>query len=194
VYYGYDSLDIVTTTCPYCQQPAPNPLCIHCRVPEEGEPVSITQYLSELFERWHEHHRHHRHRAVRLQFAADIDGIQIQGDNMTFTLAAGQSVPFTVTPIKADGTASNATLSALAFVSSDPTIFTVALDPATPNGGILSAVAGGTAILTGTATATEPDGTTTEQITGAVTIAVATVAPAPAAALQFVFGTPALKK
>lgn len=108
---------------------------------------------------------------------------------MTFTLAPGQSVSFSVAPIKADGTPSTATLSAVAFTSSDPS-FTVAPDPANPNGGILTAVAAGSGTLTGTAVATEPDGTTTEKVQGVVTIVVAVPPPAPAAALAFTFGTP----
>jgi hypothetical protein len=98
----------------------------------------------------------------------------------------------TVAPVKADGTPSQAKLSALSFTSSDLTVFTVAADPANPNGAIVTAVqtGAGVAILTASGTATEADGTTTEVVTGAVTIAIAVPPPAPAAALAFTFGTP----
>lgn len=121
---------------------------------------------------------------------------------MTFTMpprnAAGN--PSTVTvlaqPIKADGTPSTAKLSNVVYTSSDATVFTVAPDPAVPNGGIITAVANppvgttASATLSATATATEPDGTTTETVMGTATIVLSTPPPAPAAALTFVFGTP----
>jgi len=108
---------------------------------------------------------------------------------MTFTFPPGAfTVPFDASPVKADGSPSGAVLSNVAFVASDPVVFTVAPDPANPNGGILtSGPAGGTAILTGTATATEADGTV-NGITGAVTIVVSEVPQGPAAALAFKFG------
>lgn len=114
---------------------------------------------------------------------------------MTSTLAPGQSAPFRIKPIKGDLSPSLASLSNPSFQSSDPAVFTVAIDPANPNdGGILTALStappNANAVLTGSATATEPDGTTTEQINGVVQIIVATPAPAPAAALVFEFGTP----
>ena len=114
---------------------------------------------------------------------------------MQVTNAAGQPATVSVigSPVKADLTTSTATLSATVYTSSDPTIFTVAPDPNTPNGAIITAVAAGTATLTETATATEPDGTTTEQIQGVATIILTTAPPpppAPAAALVFTFGTP----
>ncbi len=125
---------------------------------------------------------------------------------MTFTMpplnAAGNpsTVQVVGAPVQADGTTpSKATLSGVVYTSSDPTIFTVAPDPNVLNGAILTAVAqpapGTTtsATLTETATATEPDGTTTEQISGVATIVLAAPAPVepPAAALVFTFGTPA---
>lgn len=125
---------------------------------------------------------------------------------MTFTMpplnAAG--APSTVTvigsPVTADGTTpSRATLSSVVYTSSDSTVFTVAPDPNVPNGAIITAVANppaGTTVsatLTETATATEPDGTTTESITGVATIILSAppVVPPVAAALVFTFGVPA---
>jgi hypothetical protein len=136
-------------------------------------------------------------RARSLVFTILFQGLKVEGENMTFTMSpinaagAASTVSVVVSPVKADATPSLATLSGISFTSSDPTVFSVASDPATPNGGIVTAVANGTAILTSTATATEPDGTTTEVITGAVTVVIATPPPAPAAALVFTFGTPA---
>ena len=122
---------------------------------------------------------------------------------MTFTMpplnAAG--APSTVTvigsPVKADGSASQAVLSNPVYTSSDSTVFSVLADPNTPNGAIITAVgnpAAGTtasATLTETATATEPDGTTTEVITGTATIILSVPPAAPAAAIAFTFGVPA---
>ena len=113
---------------------------------------------------------------------------------MQATLVLGKS-PITVigSPVISDGvTPSKATLSNTSYVSSDPTVFTVAADPATPNGAIITAVGVGAATLTETATATEPDGTTTEQIQGVATITVNAAPPPPpppAAGLVFTFGT-----
>ena len=124
---------------------------------------------------------------------------------MIFTFAPknADGTPATVTvigsPVLADGiTPSSAKLSSPSYASADSTVFTVAPDPATPNGAILTAVgnpAPGTsisALLTETATATEPDGKTTEVITGTATVVLSTPAapPAAAAALVFTFGTP----
>lgn len=110
------------------------------------------------------------------------------------TNAAGQPsvVSVVASPAKADGSPSKAVLSGLTFTSSDPTIFTVAPDPTTPNGAVVTAVAqSGTATLSATATATEPDGKTTESISGSADISIAAAAPAPAASLTLTFGTPA---
>ena len=121
---------------------------------------------------------------------------------MTFTMpplnAAGQPSIVSVigSPVQANGQPSAAVLSSTSYVSSDPTVFTVAPDPATPNGAIITAVANpaqgtsASATLTETATATEPDGTTTETVTGTRTIILSTPPPGPAAALVFTFGTP----
>ena len=111
---------------------------------------------------------------------------------MQFSLLTTQSVSVIGSPVNAGGTASNAALSATSYTSSDPTVFTVAADPNTPNGAIIVAVGAGSATLTETATATETSGVT-ESIQGVATITV-TVAPPPpppvAASLVFTFGTP----
>ena len=112
---------------------------------------------------------------------------------MQFTLVQGQSASVIGSPVNAAGGASSATLSGTSYTSSDPTVFTVTADPNTPNGAIITSVGAGTATLTETATATEPDGTTTEQIQGVATIVVTTAPPPPppvAASLVFTFGTP----
>lgn len=105
---------------------------------------------------------------------------------MTSTMLPSSKASTTVSPVKADGSPSTATLGPITFTSSDSTIATVANDPANPLGAIVSSTAlTGTVILTGTAVATEPDGTTTETVVGSLTVIVATPPPAPAAALVF---------
>ena len=152
--------------------------------------------------RYRHHRRHHpvhhdRKRAVRLRFTfTTADKIQFTGDHlhMQENLVAGQSVSVIGSPVISDGvTPSQATLSNVQYTSSDSTVFTVAADPNTPNGAIITSVGAGTATLTETATATEPDGTTTEQIQGVATITVTAAPPPPpppAASLVFAFGTP----
>ena len=114
---------------------------------------------------------------------------------MPLVNAAGQ--PSTVTaigsPVDASGNPSKATLSNTSYTSSDPTIFTIAPDPSTPNGAIVTAVGAGTAQLKETATATEPDGVTVDTIQGSATVTITAVTPPPpppAAALNITFGTP----
>ncbi len=112
---------------------------------------------------------------------------------MQFTMLATQKVSVIGSPVDANGNPSGATLSSTTYTSSDPSVFTVDADPATPNGAIITGVAAGTATLTETATATEPDGTTTETVQGVATIVLTTAPPPPppvAASLVFTFGTP----
>ena len=123
-----------------------------------------------------------------------------EGNNMQFTMqvtnAAGSPSTVSVlgTPVDVNGNSSQAALSGTSYVSSDLSVFTVAPDPNVPGGAIITAVAAGTATLTETATATEPDGVTTEQVQGVATIILTTAPPpppAPAAAITFAFGVPA---
>lgn len=121
---------------------------------------------------------------------------------MQFSMLATQKVTVIGNPITAqvdsNGVAipSSATLSNVSYTSSDPTIFTVTVDPNSPNGAIITGLGVGTATLTETATATEPDGTTTEQLQGVATIVLTAAPPPPpppppvAASLAFTFGTP----
>lgn len=111
---------------------------------------------------------------------------------MSFTLLTTQSVAVIGTPVTAAGGPSLATLSAATYASSDPTVFTVASDPNVPNGAIITAVGSGTATLTETATATEPDGVTKDNIQGSTSITVGIVAPPPpvATSIGFTFGAP----
>lgn len=118
---------------------------------------------------------------------------------MNFSMLSTESVPVIGSPVTAQLDASGnpipskATLSSVSYSSSDSTVFTVAADPNTPNGAIITAVGVGTATLTEVATATEPDGSTTEKIQGVATIVI-TIAPPPppppAASIVFTFGTP----
>ena len=91
---------------------------------------------------------------------------------MTFTLAPGQESLFTVQPLLADGvTPSLAALTNLAFNTGGPFVVNPSV---TPNAGILQCPAGTTTgatdTLVATATATETDGVTTEQISGSVSL------------------------
>jgi hypothetical protein len=138
-------------------------------------------------------HRHHRRPAIALRFRFSVDNLTFEGDHMQFSMLATQKVTVIGAPVDVNGNPSKAVLSASNYTSSDPTVFTVSPDPATPNGAIITGVGVGTATLTETATATEPDGTTTEQIQGVATIVLTAAPPPPppvAAALTFTFGTP----
>lgn len=114
---------------------------------------------------------------------------------MQANVIMGQT-PFSVigSPVISDGiTSSSATLSNTTYTSSDPTVFTVAPSTSTTNGAVITVVGPGSATLTETATATEADGITTEQIQGVATIVVAAAPPPPpppAASLVFTFGLP----
>lgn len=154
----------------------------------------------------------HRHRARRIEFtfgplvliktggwvtAHQINCIHIGGrkKRMAFTMRQDQSVSVIGSPVDASGNPSKATLSLVNYGSSDTTVFTVAPDPNTPNGAIIKAVGPGTATLDEKATATEPDGKTTEIIEGQVVITITAVPPpppppAPAASIVFTFGVP----
>ena len=113
---------------------------------------------------------------------------------MQFTMLATQKVAVIGSPLDTNGNPSKATLSSTVYTSSDPSVFTVAADPATPGGAIMLGVGAGTATLTETALATEPDGTTTETVQGVATIVITSAPPPPppvAASLTFTFGTPA---
>lgn len=102
---------------------------------------------------------------------------------MAVTLSPGEVRGFTVSPLDAAGNPSKATLSGLSFTTSDPAVFTVAPDTTNPLRGIATAgtppVSPDAAVLTATGTATEPDGTTTEQVTGTDTVTVITTPPPP---------------
>lgn len=171
---------------------------------DDGEIVDALEwFIDQIFGR-----RRHRHHARRIHFRFfGVGKYNFKGDRMTFTMPplnpAGQpsTVPVIGVPIDATGALSPAQLSNGVYQSSDPAVFTVTNDPNAPGGAIITAVgnpAPGSSVsatLTESATATEPDGSTTENITGSATIILATAVqppppPAPAAAIQFVFGTP----
>jgi len=118
------------------------------------------------------HHKHHR--ADNLQFFFDCNFFYFAKDGkiMLVSLTPGQVARATVAPTT-KGNPSQATLSSIVFSSLDPTVFSVAPDPAVPNGCIITGVGSGTALSAGisaTCTATEPDGTTTETISGSDTV------------------------
>jgi hypothetical protein len=133
-------------------------------------------------------------RAKSLQFSFSYKDMKFKGQNMTFTLASGQESLFTVAPLLADGvTPSLATLSNLAFNTGGPFVVVTSV---TANSGILqcpsTASSGVADTLVGTATATEPDGVTTEQVSGVVSLVVGTGPTPPpsgvATSLGFTFG------
>ena len=160
------------------------------RIERLGEEEIIEEI--ELFLRRH-HGRHHRARHLALNFT--WCNKSIKGQHMTFSMLANQSVPVIGSPVKADGSPSSATLSGVSYASSDPTVFSVAADPNTPNGAIVTGVAAGTAILSESATATESDGVTQESITGSATIILTGGTQTDvAAALVFSFGNPQAKR
>ena len=104
-----------------------------------------------------------------------------------------QSVNVIGSPVDINGSPSTAVLSGTSYSALDSTVFTVVPDPNTPNGAIITAIGAGSTTLTETATATEPDGVTTETVQGVATIVVTAVPPPPppvAASLVFTFGTP----
>lgn len=158
----------------------------------KAAPRNILKEIENLLDDC-EHGRHHR--ARRLVGTFTWCGISVQGEHLMITepLVVGQSVSYSVSPVKSDGSASKATLSNVVITSSDPAVFTVAPDPSNPNGVIIVSVGAGSATVNSKATATEPDGTTTETITGADTVVVTAAPPpppAPAVALVGKFGTP----
>jgi len=137
---------------------------------------------------------HHPPRAVRLRFRFRlIRKHRHQQEEFHFTmqqnLIVGQTCSVVGSPVDASGNPSSAALSAQNYVSSDPTIFTVASDPSTPGGSIITAVGAGSATLTETATATETSGAT-ESIQGVATLIITAAPPPPpppAASLVFTF-------
>lgn len=153
----------------------------------------IFEEIEELLDRCEHGKRHHAHHLIG-KFT--WRGISVEGEKLVITepLVVGQSVLYSVRPVKADATDSTATLAPVQFTSSDETVFTVASDPANqPNGAIITSVGPGSATVNSTTTATEPDGTTTETITGADTVVVSAAPPpppGPAVALVGTFGTP----
>lgn len=163
----------------------------------------ILEEFKELLEAWH----NKKHRATHIGFRYSIGnvGIQVLDKRKEQTMQfSGMSVGWTVTvlgiPLKADGTQSLATLSNQAYQSSDPTVFTIAIDPNNAGGAIITLVgsptsgASITATLTETATATEPDGTTVNVITGSDTLSFLGGGGPPtgvATSIGFTYGTPA---
>ena len=112
---------------------------------------------------------------------------------MPATLTPGQTISGVLQPTLKGGP-SKSTLSNASFDSTDATVFTVAPDPSTPNGFIITGVGSGTATtaqIQATATATALDGVTTAQVSGSDTITCSLVAPTEPVAdgLTFVFNS-----
>lgn len=116
---------------------------------------------------------------------------------MSVSIQAGNSVSAIAShPIKGDNTPSSAVLSNLSLSTSDVNVFTTALDasPNAPAGQWLIISANpGSAQVTGTATATELDGTVRQIGLTPDTVTVTAAPPppeAPAVAFGLVYGTP----
>lgn len=111
---------------------------------------------------------------------------------MNLTMKFDQTVPVTISGQDANGNPGKAILSALVLTSSDPTLFTVAPDPANPLGAIVTGVkvtpVGTPPTLNFTATATEPDGTV-HSVSGSATVTLTPDVP-PTVSLVATFGTP----
>lgn len=102
---------------------------------------------------------------------------------MSASLQPGQTKAFTLVGLDAAGKPTGATLANLVLTSSDILGATVALDPATPNGGIVTALTPATmpdaVLITAVADATDPDGTVTTGVTGTDTVTVGVPPPPP---------------
>jgi hypothetical protein len=129
-------------------------------------------------------------RTHRIVMSFQLSHFIAKGDKMTIeNLIVGQTVPVTsLTPVDAGLKPTSAIVNSATYTSSDPTIATVAPDPANPLGAIVTAVAAGSAQLTVSAQITEPDGTKST-VPGSATIVVAGK-PDPTVAVVINFGTP----
>lgn len=108
---------------------------------------------------------------------------------MDLTEKVGQKATGFVGPVDANGQPSTAVLSNVVFTASDPTIFSFAPDPNNPQLGlVVTGLANGTAQLSATATATETDGTTVNQISGSATVTISPAGVGVASSLVFTFG------
>jgi len=113
---------------------------------------------------------------------------------MTFTLKATEGAKVKGRPVNINGEPSPATLSDQVYSSSDTAVFTVEPDPDVPGGAIVRGTGvAGTATLLETATATEPDGVTTNQVQNVATFIFTLEPPPPplpAVSLEFEVGEP----
>lgn len=113
---------------------------------------------------------------------------------MSVSLQVGQSVSAVAShPIIGDGAPSSAVLSNVSLSTGDVNVFTVSADPNVENGFIVVSVNPGSAQISGTATATELDGTAHTISLTPDTITVTEVPPPPpppAVAFGLVFGAP----
>lgn len=115
---------------------------------------------------------------------------------MQTSLQVGQTQGVTPSPTYIDASGNvqpgTAVLSLPFYVSSDPTIFTIAADPANVNGAIITGVAAGTATMSAKFTGTEINGVT-ESLQGVATVTVTAVPPPPppvSTGIAFAFAPP----
>lgn len=116
-----------------------------------------------------------------------VRAASLASPDVTFNIGGFKTVSVVGVPVDANGDDSGASLSLANFTSSDPTVLTVAPDPNTPNGAIISFVADGTATLSESAT---PSDGPTVTVQGSVVITLTSTAVGVTVAISFVFGTP----
>jgi len=129
-------------------------------------------------------------RASARTFNPKTFNASLSGNDATFDISGVSTVSISISPLDARGNPSQATLTLDNFVSDDLTVLTISPDPSNTNGAIITFVGDGTASITATATATEPDGVTTEQIQGVGNITLTSNAAGVATSLAFTYGVP----
>lgn len=105
-----------------------------------------------------------------------------------FTTEIGSApVPVSVRAVDAGGAAAQATLSDVTYTSSDSSIVSLAPNPDSASGVLMSSIGVGTATVSSSAVATEPDGFS-HIVTGSETVVVEAAPAPPADHLVLVFG------
>lgn len=108
---------------------------------------------------------------------------------MTLTENVAQNVSVLAQAADANGNPNGATLSNLNYTSSDSTIFTVAADPNTPGGVLITGVAAGKATLTATGVAS--DNGAGASVSGSLDVVISPAAVGATTQIVFKVGTPA---
>lgn len=116
-----------------------------------------------------------------------VRAASVDTSDITFNIGGFKTVSVVGVPVDANNKDSGASLSLGNFTSSDPTVLTVAPDPNTPNGAIISFVGDGTATLSESATASD---VSSGPVSGDVVITLTSTATGVTVAISFVFGNP----